>query len=83
MARFAVQLWANSNARRGEAGVTERRFEGDGAPSHIVVARIAADIADVQDYGLAAEVLPPVRCSGGLGADFSGQIGRASCRERV
>src|SRR5882724_10139942 len=41
---------------------------------HIVVVRILADIADIQNDRLGAEVLPPMRCAKHLGSDIAGLV---------
>src|SRR5262245_27944217 len=44
------------------------------APSHVVVGLVVQDITDEQHDGLAAEVLPPVRCAAGLRPDVAGLV---------
>src|SRR5215212_10374619 len=38
---------------------------------HIVVVRILADVADIKNDGLCADVFPPVRCAVDLGPDLA------------
>src|ERR1043165_2200749 len=49
-----------------------RDAAGRGGPgSHMLVVRILADVADVEDHGLGALVFPPVRRALGLGPDLA------------
>src|SRR5207247_6477016 len=41
---------------------------------HVVVVRILADVADVEDDGFLAEVLPPVRGAEHFGPDLAGLV---------
>src|SRR5947209_1005544 len=60
---------------RGERGVTMRQGSLWGhRPSHIVVVRVAADVADEQHHRGVTEILPPVRSPLGLGTDLAGLV---------
>ncbi len=69
-------------ATRDSAGVTSDNEQGRLVTSelgrsgalHVVVVRILADVADIEDDGFLAEVLPPVRGAGYFGADVAGLV---------
>src|SRR5882724_643357 len=41
---------------------------------HVVVVRILADVADIENDGFLAEILPPVRGAGYFGPDLAGLV---------
>src|SRR5438552_18874619 len=41
---------------------------------HVVVVRILADVADIENDGLLAEILPPVRGAGDFRPDLAGLV---------
>src|SRR6478672_9804485 len=67
--------WA-CGATRGIPG----RHIGNGPPEarplrlHVVVVRVLADVADIENDGFLAEVLPPVRGAEHFGPDFAGLV---------
>src|SRR5215207_5519674 len=71
--------WA-CGATRGPQAVTSGNETSDGAryiryiSLHVVVVRILADIADIENDGLLAEVLPPVRGAGDFRPDLAGLV---------
>src|SRR5438445_12559638 len=61
----------------GSQGVTSGNETSGGArynSLHVVVVRILADVADVENDGLLAEVFPPVRGAGNFGPDLAGLV---------
>src|SRR6266849_136613 len=50
-----------------------------GRSLHIVVVRILADIADIENDGLGTEVLPPMRGAEHLGSDIAGLVQNGLC----
>src|SRR5712691_6341821 len=50
-----------------------------GRSLHIVVVRILADVADVENDGLGTEVLPPMRGAEHLGSDIAGLVQNGLC----
>src|SRR2546430_16679048 len=69
--------WARVGRHVGPQGVTSGNETSDGArysSLHVVVVRILADVADIEDDGLLAEVLPPVRGAGDFRPDLAGLV---------
>src|SRR5947208_6747478 len=63
--------------RAGPKGVTSGNETSGGARHnsvHVVVVRILADVADIENDGLLAEVLPPVRGAGDFRPDLAGLV---------
>src|SRR3954452_8694666 len=63
---------------RGSMGIAGGTFrhacDGVAHPLHVVVMRVLADVAYIEDDRFLAEVLPPVRGAGDLGADVAGLV---------
>src|SRR2546426_9328199 len=61
----------------GSQGVTSGNETSGGArysSLHVVVVRILADVADIENDGLLAEILPPVRGAGDFRPDLAGLV---------
>src|SRR4051812_35579212 len=52
----------------------ESRSNHKAPPLHIVVVRILADIADIQNDGLGAQILPPVRGAEHFGSNIAALV---------
>src|SRR5689334_1274633 len=61
-------------APRPSHPATRRRVARRYDRLHVVVVRILADIADIENDGLLAEVLPPVRGAGDFRPDLAGLV---------
>src|SRR6267142_3124863 len=77
----AWACWGARGAPRTSHQITRLGITRLGARSlHIVVVRILADIADIQNDRLGAEVLPPMRCAEHLGSDIAGFVPHPLCQ---